>query len=180
VRQSTRRSAFRVESLEGKTLLSGLTISTGAGVPHAAIVNSLQANAATPILFAGTVHGFYTSDAHIPDTGVGYTIVGAGRLAGLGRVLATGSLHSLGFIQTGHASGTLMLGTARGSLSLTLTGATQPGFAALPTHFDYTISGGTGRFRGASGRGAVDVTLQPATSPTPTMGHGKITLVFNE
>jgi hypothetical protein len=178
-RQRHRRNRpLHVESLESVTLLSGLSAHLTHASHPPAIVSALRA-VSTPVAINGTTRGFYTSDSPIPDTGTAYHLVSVGSLRGVGFAVVSGDLHSVGFIAQGHATGTLNVLAARGSLNLTLTGPSQPGFSPLPTEFSYTISSGTGRFHNASGSGTVDITLKPLTHHSPLSGAGRVTLTFH-
>jgi hypothetical protein len=114
----------------------------------------------------GPLHGSYTIVPSIPDTGTHYDLSGSGSIDGLGQVTATGELHSTGFILNGHATGTLTLQNANGAVTLQLVGPSQPGFAPLPNHFDYTIVSATGAYTGMQGSGTIDLHLQPNSSGT--------------
>ena len=172
-----------VESLEAVTLLSGLA----ASVP---IVAALVATTTTPIppvpaprelALNGNLHGTYTSHNR-PDIGTTYDLFGRGHVTHLGRTSVTGNLHSVGFIMHGHATGQLFLSDARGTLTLTLTGPQQEGFANLPDRFDYTITNGSGAFLHVKDSGTVVLVRDPATpkpgATSPLVGHGKFTLIL--
>jgi hypothetical protein len=175
--RACRNRPLEVEPLESMTLLSGLTMLGAAPVEHPVTV---AAASQVRVELRGTTRGDYTSEARIPDVGTSYTVFSMGRLARFGPAVVTGNLHSLGFISSGHAPGTLRVVLARGTLTLNLTGPTQPGFSPLPSQFSFVITSGTGRFHNAVGSGTVDVTLKPdASSSSPTQGHGRITLVFH-
>jgi hypothetical protein len=73
-------------------------------------------------------------------------------------VQISGTLHTPGFILQGHTTGTLVLSSAQGSITLQLVGPPQPGFSPPPSTLQYTITGGTGAYAGAAGQGTV--TLQ--------------------
>ena len=85
------------------------------------------------------------------------------------RWTVTGTLHSLGFIQQGHAGGTLTLSDSQGTLTLQLTGPVLdpcPGrfshhraASPLPNQFAFEITGGTGAFENATGRGTASLQL---------------------
>lgn len=114
----------------------------------------------------GNLQGSYTIVPSNPDTGRQYDLSGSGYIHGLGQVTATGELHSTGFILNGHATGTLTLQNANGTVTLQLVGPSQPGFAPLPNHFDYTIVSATGSYTGMQGSGTIDLHLQPNSSGT--------------
>jgi hypothetical protein len=114
---------------------------------------------------AGTITGTYTIGHDIPDTGMSYRFTGAGTVGLLGAVTATASLRTTGFIEQGRAGGALTLSNAQGTLTLRLQGPVQRGFAALPQHFHFTVSGGTGAFQGLAGGGMVTLRLNPLAQP---------------
>jgi hypothetical protein len=89
----------------------------------------------------------------------------------------------LGNVFEGRASGSLLVSVPGGTLTLTLTGPIQGGFAALPSKFSFVITRGTGKFHNRVGdpvgRGTVDVLLKPAAASPGTQAQGGITLVFH-
>jgi hypothetical protein len=111
---------------------------------------------------AGQGHGTYTSPFSIPDTGVQYDLQGVAHLAKLGDVTVTGSVHSLGFIVSGKASGTLTFTNANGSVTVELQGPVQPGFASLPHTFHYKVVSGTGAYQNLHDSGSLHLVLKPA------------------
>jgi hypothetical protein len=114
----------------------------------------------------GMLTGFYTTLFHIPESGTPYTLTGSGVVAGLGQVTVSASLQTVGMLSSGQATGTLTLSNAHGTLTFSLTGPTQPGFAALPTQFTSTITGGTGRYKNLRGTGTATLHLMPILSGT--------------
>lgn len=114
----------------------------------------------------GTGAGAYAVHRLLPDVGSSYELSGAGNVTKLGMVTVDAKLHSVGFIANGHAGGTLTFTNPRGSLTIELTGPSQPGFAALPSHFSYQVLSGTGSFQNVHGTGTIDVRLTPASSGT--------------
>jgi hypothetical protein len=110
------------------------------------------------------LQGSYTIVPSIPDTGRPYDLSGSGYIHGLGQVTATGELDSIGFVHYGHATGKLTLQNANGTVTLQLVGPSQPGFAPLPNHFDYTMVSATGAYTGMHGSGTIDLQLQPNSS----------------
>jgi hypothetical protein len=171
--RNRRNRPLEVEALESMMLLSGLTT-----MPTMAPV---AMTIPLPIIVGlqGTTRGVYTSSHHNPDTGTSYSVFTAGTFKHYGPGAVTGNLHSVGFMASGHATGTLQVTLPGGTLTLALTGPTQPGFSPLPTQFSFVITKGTGKFHNAVGdpvgKGTVDVTLKPAMHG----GAGQITLVFH-
>ena len=179
VAKHSRNRRLDVESLESMTLLSGMTAVVGHPLPAAQI--SSQA-IPLPIIVGlkGTTHGTYTSSS-FPDVGTSYSVSTAGKLSGYGVGTVYGTLHSLGFIASGHASGTLHVVLPGGTLTLKLTGPTQKGFSPLPKQFSFEITKGTGKFHNATGdpvgKGTVNVTIKPGPG-AGLQGHGQVTLTF--
>jgi hypothetical protein len=111
------------------------------------------------------LRGSYTAPIPLPDVGKIYTLTGMGVVAGLGKVSVTGSLHALGFIPGGSAGGTITLANTHGTLTVALTGPTQPGFSALPSQLTSSITGGTGRYKNLRGTGTATLRMQPYDHP---------------
>ena len=99
------------------------------------------------------------------DIGAIYVLNGKGHAEDMSDVTAHGQVHLPGFIVSGHATGTLTLTSLsknaadRGSVTLKLTGPTEPGFGPFPKTLSYVITSGTGAFTGATGVGTIAVIL---------------------
>jgi len=167
MRTNRRNRTPQVETLESMTLLSGLP-ALAAAHPLVAQAAEVHAAAAAPkVALNATTRGFYTTTL--------------GRANGVGAVAVTRKLVSVGFIREGHATGTLTVRTARGNLTVDVTGPPQQGFSDLPTQFTFTVKGATGRFENATGTGTLIVALKadPFTANAPNAhGHGSATLTF--
>jgi hypothetical protein len=75
-----------------------------------------------------------------------------------------GSLAGTGFIAEGHATGTLTLTNARGSVTLALTGPSQDGFSPPGSGaYTFAVRGGTGSYARTVGTGEVDLALGAGT-----------------
>ena len=103
--------------------------------------------------------GTYTHLVSVPDVGQRFDLSGSANLADLGHVTVTGSVYSTGFIAQGHAGGTLTFQNSHGSVTVELTGPLQPGFAALPTTFQYQVVSSTGDYAGLTESGSLTLTL---------------------
>ena len=153
-----RRRAQRLEpsceSLEGRVVLSASHVA-GAAVP-AALVKGV-----TYLFLNGSGHGSFSQpQAPIPDVGVTDVFKGKAFLKQLGAVTLTGSLTGTGFIAQGHATGTLALKNARGSVTLTLTGAPEGGFQPPQSGtYTFAVTSGTGAYARTVGTGRVDLAL---------------------
>ena len=150
-----------VEEMESRLVPSGAPLS------HPGLGAALVADGATlaPAL-GGTVTGTYAAAAH-PDRGTTYDLNGSGTLNLLGQVTAQGTLQSLGFIAAGHAGGTVTVKAGKDTITLQLTGPNQKGFAPLPKHFRYKVTGASGQFASLMGQhGTADLTLTPPSGAT--------------
>jgi hypothetical protein len=157
-----------LEQLDDRTLPSGSFAADGFAAPLGTLDQSLQALPGAPLVQSGPaqqqllpigmVHGSWTTKPTLPDAGTIQELQGSGFFPSLGQVQMSGTLHTPGFIREGRTTGTLVLSNARGSITLQLVGPPQPGFSPPPSTLQYTITGGTGAYAGASGQGMV--TLQ--------------------
>jgi hypothetical protein len=90
-----------------------------------------------------------------------YNLTGTATAAKMGAVKVTGTLHSVGFVLTGQATGQIALANGKGSVTLQLTGGVQQGFSTLPTTFTYKVVAHTGAFIGLSDTGTLTLTVTP-------------------
>ncbi len=151
-REIRRNCPLQVESLESMTLLSSIP---AMGLPLGPAL--VQKQAATPVAFNATTRGLFFTTQSNPDTGTTYHVFTIGRNSGGVLVGVSGDLVTPGFIR-GRTTGTLTVFTARGSLTLDVTGPVQNGPAPLPSTLGYTITGGTGAFaNNHSGSGTIAV-----------------------
>ena len=106
----------------------------------------------------GTLTGTYTTPLGNPDAR-SYVFTGTGTAGALGAADLGGSITPPGFIRTAPATGELTLTNATGSVTLDVTGKTQPGGSPLPQKLAYVVTGGTGAFANAGGKGSISVAL---------------------
>src|SRR5262249_51532344 len=86
-----------------------------------------------------------------------------------------------GFVRHGHASGSLTLTSAKGSVTLALTGPDLRGFSALPARFEYAVTGGTGAYARVTGHGTLSLLLAARPSGAESApAHGSFALVVGE
>lgn len=74
------------------------------------------------------------------------TLNGTTALDGYGPVKVTGTLHSVGFVFVGRATGRITLSNATGSVTLDLEGPDQAGMSPLPTVWAFKVASHTGTF----------------------------------
>ena len=77
--------------------------------------------------------GSYHVSIKNPDTGKDFTFLGSGQVAPLGQVTLSGTIHSPGNIANGHSTGSLVLSTLKGSVTLDLTGPPRMAPRRSPT-----------------------------------------------
>jgi hypothetical protein len=172
----------QLESLESVTLLSG----PSAAVHGVLAALATTASSAAAVHLTGTARGTYHVSIANPDTGKDYTFLGSGQIAPLGTATLNGAIQSPGFIAIGHSTGSLVLSTPKGSVTLNLTGPPQKGFTPVPDVFNFTITKATGTFKGDHGTGYIDLVLGPARPiPTPIgvapnlpVEQGTFTMIF--
>jgi hypothetical protein len=143
-----RRRRPQLESLESKLVLS--TIHPGVS---AAEVSLAASSARHRLNLRGTVDGTTNIAVSNPDAGSTQEFKGSGNVVPLGAVNATGSLQLPGNIAKGRATGTMTLTNTHGSITIKLVGPLETGFSAAPSTLAYTVTGGTGSYRGAKGSG---------------------------
>ncbi len=154
------RRTLELEELGQRTLPSVTPFSMV--IPHS--IHSQAAPQAHPL--AGQGQGTYTGNSLIVDAGVSDTLQGQANLARLGQVTVQGAVHGLGFIASGHATGTLTFTNDNGSVTLELKGPLQKGFSPLPTNWHYVVTEATGAYQDLQGeKGSLQLTLTPDTTP---------------
>jgi hypothetical protein len=106
----------------------------------------------------GTLTGTYTTPLGNPDAR-SYVFTGTGTAGAMGAVSLDGTITPPGFILSAPANGEFTLTNADGTITLDLTGKPQPGGSPLPEKMTYTVSGGTGAFANAGGKGTVSIAV---------------------
>jgi hypothetical protein len=162
-----------VEELEGRALPSVLPV-------HAAALLAARIRPASEqqvIFLGGNLHGSYRVSGAL-EQGAHYTLAGSGKLGGLGQVFANANLRSVGFVSLGTAGGTLTLHNNLGKVTLLLQGPPQPGFAALPRQFHFSVQSATGAYAGLAAEGTAMLQLRPTGPAVGRAGTGTFTLTL--
>lgn len=144
----SKRFSPRLESLESVVVMS----ISAAVMPHAAAF-AARAHAHPRIALSGQVTGTVQTVPSNPDAGKEQGLIGAGTVAPLGPTQASAILSAPGFIASGRTTGTLTLTGLKGSLTLALKSPVEKGFSAIAANYSFTITGGTGIYTHAVGRG---------------------------
>jgi hypothetical protein len=162
---TNRQSPLRLEEL-GERVVPSIAPAVLTPLP----VATFAAPIVSHDVLAGHGIGTYAGQEVIRDVGQTFRLQGTADLATVGHVTVSGQVSSVGFIQLGHATGRLTLTNTRGSVTLSLVGAAQPGFSPLPHYFAYRVIGGTGAYAHVTAHGTLYLALYPAAGGT--FAHG--------
>ena len=167
--ENRRRTELRVESLEGKALLS-----TGSGMHHIAPdVRSARIIDQAPGPFSGTLTGPY-SNVHIPFAGYLLNYATTGTLTGVGSTHLRGSLFVRGATsRAGRFTGKLALHNVGGSMII---GVIQTDVSGTDTYKVVRAGGGDSVYRGNIG--TLTITQNP-TMNVPYYISGQATMTFS-
>jgi hypothetical protein len=164
----SRRVRLEGEQLGGRILPSATPLFFPAAIPtarHGAVVETLRPASIENL--NGTLRGSLTPAVKSPvDAGLQYRLTGSGVLGSPRKFTATGFLRGTGFIAKGHATGELTLANAKGSITVKVVGPPQAGFAPLPGSFHFTVTAGTGAYKGLTGDGEVSLQTHGLGGPT--------------
>jgi hypothetical protein len=161
-----------------------VTTISGRHSQHALAGNGSGTYTASPLLAAidpPVAPPGYATPMHVivGDIGEHYDFTGGANLAQLSHVTVSGSVLGLGNVPRGHATGTLIFTNASGSVTIELTGPSQPGFSPLPTQFQYTVVNATGAYQHLHDQGTLSLVLQPSNGSTGLPGsQGAFTLTI--
>ena len=166
------RRLVPLEALDSRMLPSTMMVNP----PTAQVSPSAHSKPVTGGLhIQGNVSGtFQSNGASIADAPDRFSLSGSGPLQCRARrqvsphtTQVTGSLYGTGFIMTGHSTGSLVLTTSAGQVTLDLTGPKQNGFQPPASQFRYVVRNhsGTGSFANAQGAGIVKLELATTSKP---------------
>ena len=170
----------RLEGMESRNLLSGIggAAAAIAPVPPIVVDHTIHLN--------GTVKGTFNEHQGNPDFPKVYQFFGHGGVGLKGYTDLAGTINAGGFTQDPNPRGDVFIATARGTITLHLTADKAGGQTdGLADQYDYTVEGGSGKYKNATGHGTIVLTLDPAKAPTTTTAkpgshseHGKFAMVF--
>ncbi len=149
-----RRTGPTVESLEERKTPS--TVHPMSAVHPTALVRGVG-----DLFLNGTVTGtFRTNPAPLPDLASSIRLTGHGKVSPLHKVTVSGAISGTGLIATGQASGTIKLTNVKGSVTLNVTGPSQPGFSSPQAGtYQFTFAKGTGAYAKELSDGTVDLSF---------------------
>ena len=165
--KNPRHTDLRVESLEGKTLLSAGSVSHH--VASHTVNTAVVAHAAAE--FSGTLTGIY-SNVHIPFAGYQLNYATSGTLSGVGSTRLHGSIFVRSSTRTGLAVGQFVMSNSSGSMKVNVFRSATPGT------YTYKVTrafGSDSAYKGGSG------TLMISQTPThsfPYYVSGRATMIF--
>jgi hypothetical protein len=134
-----------------------------------------------PHALAGRGSGAYSNPVNMSslsaDQLTTYNFNGTANLAQMGAVKVTGTIHAVGFVFSGQATGKLTFTTSKGSVTVQLTGAIQQGFSPLPEHFSYKVVSHTGSaYAALADSGTLTLNLTPNAVNFQPQAQGGFTL----
>jgi hypothetical protein len=164
--KNRRSTPLRVESLEGKTLLS-----TGSAMQHVAPHVTAAPIVAQASAFSGTLTGSY-SNINVPGFSHILNYATSGTLSGVGSTRLRGTLFSRGGHRPGRLAGQFLMRNNGGSMVVNAFKSAMPG--------DYTYKvvrarGSDTAFRGGSGELTI---TQTSTISVPYYVSGQTTMTF--
>jgi hypothetical protein len=146
-------SGLNLELLEDRITPSSTSVMQPSIVVPPMILDPLPIY--SPQNLAGSGHAYFVADQPNSDAGKTFHLVGMANVAGQGEFLVTGTLHALGNVAKGEATGTLTFHNAKGSFTIELQGPMQSGFATLPQDFHYHLIHGTGAYAHLQAKGEI-------------------------
>lgn len=174
-----RKARPQLEPLESMCLLSGVAAAVHGPHHHPAAATSTGSPGST-LTLRGSESGVFVMQQN--SSARNYDITAAGRLTPLGYSATTGNLHVLLGISSGPPNGTLHLAASRGTLTLQIPKSVMiPAGLPTPTSSNeivdtYTITKGTGSYKGDTGSGVVEFTFSNISSAASfAVGHVGIT-----
>lgn len=179
-------SGLGLEELDSRALpgtvlpvptVGGVLATAPAAVPLAAVA---PVAASHPL--AGQGQGTFTNPVTpgslTIDALTTYNLTGTANLAGMGQVNVTGTVHSVGFVLTGQATGQITFSNSRGSVTIQLTGPLQLGNSTPPTTFNYSVVAHTGTFAQLADHGTLGLVVSPQLFNYVPQPHGSFAIAL--
>jgi DNA/RNA endonuclease YhcR with UshA esterase domain len=148
-----RRTVLNVEQL-GERVLPSTTATVVPTAATAAQTSTTTTTATTGSPWAG--QGRFTLTTNSSTKAETYAFQGSATINSTTFYAISGTLTSVGN-KSGQATGKVVLSAPQGTLTITVTGATQSANAALPTKFTYKVVSGTGAFAKYNGTGSITI-----------------------
>jgi hypothetical protein len=161
-----RRTELRIESLEGKTLLS-----TGSVMHQAARQVTAATIVAQAAEFSGTLTGSY-SNVHIPFAGYLLSYSTSGILSGVGSTRLHGSLFARPGARAGRLAGQLVMRNSGGSMTVNVS---QSAASGTDSYKVVRAKGSDAAFKGGSGELMIS---QVRSFSAPYYVSGQATMIF--
>ncbi|HLW68701.1 MAG TPA: hypothetical protein VKS79_25510 [Gemmataceae bacterium] len=113
----------------------------------------------------GSGTGTYICTLEFMTVPSGYHFTGNGSVKSMGAVQMQIDVYGNGFNNNGSAHGTITLTNAKGSVTVQITGPSQPKLSPLPESFQYKIVQATGAYRGMTDTGTLQLIRTPDAVP---------------
>lgn len=150
---AARRTFLQLEQLGARDLPSATAL-LAVPVPTTEILAVAHSSVQTP---TGVGHGNYVVNLVQSGMGKTYQLKGTVKLDGIGVFTVKGSIHTVGYVNQGEASGLLTFANSRGSFTLQVVGPEQAAFAVLPAQFSYQILAGTKAYQSLQQTGTLNL-----------------------
>ena len=164
--RNRRGTPLRVESLEGKTLLS-----TGSAMQHVAPHMTAAPIVAQATAFSGTLTGSY-SNINVPGFSHLLNYATSGTLSGVGSTHLRGTLSVRGGTRPGRLLGPLQLRNNGGSMIVNVFQSAMPG------NYTYTVARARGSDTAFNGGSGTLMITQASTFSAPDYVSGHATMTF--
>ena len=136
------------------------SIPTPAPTPNPPTVSSGTGGSTSPV--AGSITGVFKMNGKVAKPGSVFALSAKGGLGALARVSVTAKLYVPASGQKKNPPNVLHVNTAKGTLTLILSGSATSGSAILPANFSYVVGAATGILRHQSGGGMASIVLTPS------------------
>jgi hypothetical protein len=170
--KSPSRCRPQLEVLEDRALPSSVTVHRPTPV-H----TTPKPSHPLPVELWGSVSGTWTATPGYRNIGSIQTLTGQGTAFPLGLAKVSAKLTLPGNVRNGQVQGTLTLSNTQGSVSVQLVDTLRTGIKDSMLTLSYKITGGTGRYAGATGMGVA--VLTETTGGYSPRGHGSVPQDFS-
>jgi hypothetical protein len=183
---SRKSGGLALEELDSRALPGAVLPAPTIGGVFATAPSAVPLAAAAPVVashpLAGQGQGTFTNPvtpgALTINALTTYNLSGTANLAGMGVVNVTGTVHAVGFVLSGQATGQITFSNSRGSVTIQLTGPVQPGNTGLPTTFAYSVVAHTGAFATLADHGTLGLVVSPALFNYVPQPHGSFAIAL--
>jgi len=109
--------------------------------------------------------GYYICTLRFASTNTGYHFTGSATVKSMGWVFVQADIYAVGYSTGRGAYGQITFSNAHGSVTIKLTGPSQPKLSPLPSVFHYKVLSTTGAYRHIKDSGQLRLTRMPDRVP---------------